>query len=344
MMTVRELAEKIGGEIEGDGSREVSGVCPLNDIREHCVTYLEMQRDSFMMENKAPAAVICTKAAVVEGQTLIRSSNPKLSFTLALEIFYPARRPEAGIHPTAVTGGNVEIDPSVSVGPNCFVGDNSRIGAGTTLGPNVVVGSNVKIGEGCRLHPNVTVLDGCEIGNRVILHSGVVVGADGFGYIEIEGMRKKVPQVGIVIIEDDVEIGANSAVDRATLGVTRIGRGTKIDNLVQIGHNVKLGEDCVLCGEVGISGSCEIGDKVIFGGQAGVSDHIKIGHGAILGGKSGVISDVPAGAFYSGFPARPHRETMKALSLLKKLPEIVENLEASAGSEKSEKGIGNRED
>ncbi len=337
MMTVRELAEKVNGVVEGDGSREVIGICPLDDIKERCVTYLEMQRDSFMLENKAPAAVICTKAAAIEGQTLIRSSNPKLAFTLALEIFHPVRRPGAGIHPSAVIGGNVEIDESVSVGPNCFVGDNSKIGAGTTIGPNVVIGNDVKMGNDCVLHPNVTVLDGCEIGNRVILHSGVVVGADGFGYIEVEGRRKKVPQVGIVIIEDEVEIGANSAVDRATLGATRIGRGTKIDNLVQVGHNVKIGEDCVLCGEVGISGSCEIGDKVIFGGQAGVSDHIKIGSGAIIGGKSGVISDVPAGAFFSGFPARPHRETMKSLSLLRKLPEIVENLEASAGSEKSEK-------
>lgn len=328
MTTVRELAERIGGAVEGDPGRVVAGVCPLADIRKDCVTFLEKQRDAGTLEGKAPAAVICTRAAKVEGQTLIRSDNVKLSFALAVEFFHPYKKPPAGVHPAATVDPTAMVDPSAAVGPNCCVAAGAKIGAGTVLTANVFIGSGAVVGRDCLIYPGVNVLDHCEIGDRVILHSGVVIGADGFGYVWDGERHRKVPQAGRVVVEDEVEIGANSAVDRATLGITKIGRGTKIDNLVQVGHNVQVGEHCIICGCVGISGSAEIGNRAVLGGQVGVSDHVKIGDGAILGGKSGVTDDVPAGAFYSGFPARPHRETMKTLSALKKLPNIIEKLKS----------------
>jgi len=336
MITVNDLAEKIGGEVEGNGGREVSGICPLSEVRAGCVTYLEKQRDAGMLEGTDPAAVICSKAAQAAGLTLIRAANPKLAFALALGILHPVRKPAPGAHTSAVIDSSAEVDPSAPVGPNCYLGENAKIGADSVLGANVVVESGAVIGRDCKLYPNVTVLDRCRLGDRVILHSGVVIGADGFGYVQDGGVNRKVPQIGIVVIEDDVEIGANSAVDRATLGATRIGRGTKIDNLVQIGHNVRIGEECILCGSAGISGSCELGDRVILGGQAGLSDHVKIGSGAIIGGKSGVLNDVPAGAFYSGFPAVPHRENMKMLSALKKLPDMIGGREKEGKKEPKE--------
>ncbi|MFA6448416.1 MAG: UDP-3-O-(3-hydroxymyristoyl)glucosamine N-acyltransferase [bacterium] len=336
MITVNELAVRIGGEVEGDGAREVHGICALSEIQESCVTYLEKQRDEGMLEGAKPAAVICSRAVAIKGQTLIRAANPKLAFALALEMLYPPRKYAAGAHPSAVIESGAVVDSTASIGPNCYVGEGAHIGANAVLCANVVVVAGAAIGADCVLKPNVTVLESCELGERVILHSGVVIGADGFGYVQDQGINRKVPQVGRVVIEDDVEIGANSAVDRATLGATRIGRGTKIDNLVQVGHNVRIGEDCILCGSAGISGSCELGDRVVLGGQAGVSDHIKIGSGVMIGGKTGVIADIPAGAFYSGFPARPHRENMKMMSALKKLPDILEKLEELAKSVKQD--------
>lgn len=336
-MTIKELAERIGGEVEGDAGREALGVCSLDEIRDGCVVFIEKQKDDGgLLAGKDLSAVICSKTAQIEGQTLIRCANPKMAFALALGVFHPPHKPAPGVHPTAVVEEGAEVDPAASVGPNCFVGAGAKIGAGAVLRANVVVGPRAVVGKDCLLHPNVTVLDECVLGDRVILHSGVVIGADGFGFVEEGGRRTKVPQVGRVIVEDDVEIGANSAVDRATMGETRIGRGTKIDNLVQVGHNVHIGEDCVLCGEVGISGSCRIGSRVILGGQAGVSDHIKIGDNVLIGGKTGVIADIPSGVFYSGFPARPHRENMKMHALLKKLPEIISRLEQFIGEEKKD--------
>jgi UDP-3-O-[3-hydroxymyristoyl] glucosamine N-acyltransferase len=342
-MTVNELAELIGGEVKGDGGRAALGVCPLDDVREGFIVYLEKQKEACLLDGKEPAAVLCSPAAAIEGQTLIRCAKPKLAFALALEIFHPPRKHACGVHPSAVVEAGAEIDPTASIGPNCYVGEMAKIGSNTVLRANVALGPGAVVGNDCLFHPNAVVLNGCVIGDRVILHSGAVIGSDGFGFLEDRGKRKKIPQTGRVVIGDDVEIGANSAVDRATLGETRIGSGTKIDNLVQVGHNVHIGENCVLCGQVGIAGSCEIGSGVIFGGQAGVSDHVNIGDNALIGAQSGVICDVPAGLFFSGYPARPHRENMKTLSLMKKLPELVRLAEklAKDGQEDGGENTGN---
>jgi UDP-3-O-[3-hydroxymyristoyl] glucosamine N-acyltransferase len=324
--TVGKLAEITGGVTEGDAGRAVAGVCPLSEAKEGYATFVENQKAVALLEGKNPAVVICGGKIAVEGQTLIRSDNPRLSFALAINFFHPRKKPDPGIHPSAVVDPAAVVDAAAVVGPNCCVAARARIGAGTVLLANVYIGADAVVGMDCFLNPNVSVMERCEIGDRVILHSGVVVGADGFGFVWDGERHRKVPQVGNVVIEDEVEIGANSAVDRATLGETRIGRGAKIDNLVQIGHNVSVGEHAILCGCVGISGSVRIGARAILGGQAGVSDHVEIGEGAMIGGKAGVTDNVPPGVFYSGFPARPHRENMKTLSALVKLPDLVEKI------------------
>jgi len=337
MITVGELAEKIGGEVQGEHTRRVTGVCSLSDVERDCVTFLNSQRDAVLLEGKNPAAVICGRTMRVSGFTLIRADNPKLAFALAIDFFHPREKPAPGIHPSAVVDAGAFVDDSATVGPNCCVVRGAKIGAGTVLTANVYIGANAVVGRDCLLYPNVCLLERCEIGDNVVLHSGVVIGSDGFGFVRDGRKYIKVPQVGRVVIGDGVEIGANSVVDRATLGATLIGRGTKIDNLVQIGHNVEIGEDVIICGCVGISGSARIGDRVILGGQAGVSDHVKIGDDAILGARAGVVDNVPPGAFYSGFPARPHRENMKSISAVNRLPEIIKKLETGkARSDSSE--------
>jgi UDP-3-O-[3-hydroxymyristoyl] glucosamine N-acyltransferase len=346
-MTVGEIAKIIGGDAEGDAEREAFGVSPLDVAEEGSVVWLERRRDASLLDGKDPAAVICPPDVEVEGRTVIRAKNSKLAFAKAVELFNPYRKHEPGIHPSAVVSPEAVAHPTCAIGPNCCVEAGAAVGAGSVLRANVFLGLGAKVGEGCLLHPNVVVLDGCEIGNNVTLHSGVVIGADGFGYVRDEsGNHYKVPQAGRVVIEDDVEIGANSAVDRATLGETRVGRGAKIDNLVQIGHNTRIGDRCVICGSVGVSGSVTVGPDTIMGGQAGISDHINIGAGAIIGGKAGVISDVPDGKFYSGFPARPHRENIKILSASEKLPELIKRVEefllgAEAQNKKVKSDYGN---
>lgn len=329
-MKVSELAELIGCEIEGGNpNSDILGMSPLDEIKDGSLVFLEKTKDAEMLKRGRPAAIICSKAAKVEagGAALLRADNPRVAFVRAMRQIYKPEEFEPEIHATAVVEDGAVVAPTAYVGANCFVGAGSMVGDRAIMRPGSHVGRNSTIGEGCLLHPNSTVLDRVELGKRVILHSGSVVGSDGFGYVQDEGVHMKVPQVGKVIIGDDVEIGANSAVDRATLGATVIGRGTKIDNQVQIGHNVKIGEYCLICGSVGISGSCEIGNGVVLAGQVGVSDHVKIGDRAILGGKTGVSDDIPPGVLYSGFPARPHRRTMKIFSALDKLPEIVEKVE-----------------
>ncbi len=327
MITAGELSEIVRGELEGNDEKLVKGISSLDDAAMDTVVYVEKQKDAWKLDRRKPAAVICSRALKLEGHNLIRCKDTRLSFGLAMRYFFPPEEHIGGIHPTAVVEEGAAVAPDASIGAHCFIGAGTGIGAGTVIHPGCHIGQNVSIGKDCLLHPNVTVLDRCKIGERVILHSGCVIGADGFGYVNDDGFQMKVPQVGNVCVEDDVEVGANTTIDRATLGTTRIGRGTKIDNLVQIGHNCNIGENCIICGQVGFSGSCTIGDGVILAGQVGISDHITIGEGAILGGKSGVYENVPEKVFYSGFPARPHRQTMRILSLLEKLPELAAKID-----------------
>jgi len=325
-ITLGEIAERIGGTLEGDAGVEVSGICSIDDLREGHVVLLEKGRDAGKVEGKPLAGVICAPGAQVKGHNLIRTEATRVAFAQLLALFHPQTKPEPGIHPAAVVHESAVIGSDVSIGACAVIDADARIGDDTVIHPSAYIGARVSVGNGCVIYPMTCVLHNCVIGNRVILHSGVVIGADGFGYVKDGERHRKIPQAGNVVIEDDVEIGANSAVDRATIGSTVIGSGTKIDNQVQVGHNVKVGKNCIICGQVGIAGSCVIGDSVTIAGQAGISDHITIGSNVIIGGSAGVITNVPDNSFYSGFPARPHREAMKLLSAVQKLPEMEKKI------------------
>jgi len=240
----------------------------------------------------------------------------------ALEILHPRHRPEAGVHPSAVVASDAEVGEGVAVGPHVSIGSGTRIGPRTVVGAGCVIGRHVEIGSDTLLHPRVVIEDGCRVGCRCILQPGVVIGGDGFGFATVDGVHHKVPQVGIVVVEDDVELGANVCVDRATLGVTRIGRGVKVDNLVQIAHNVEVGAGSILVAQVGISGSTQLGHHVMMGGQAGVVGHVMLGDGVLVDAKAAVFKSVPAGTRVGGIPAREHREWLRDSANLRRLESL----------------------
>ncbi len=324
--TLSELADLVGGRIVGDGEVEIRRVASIEEAGVGDITFLVDSRyRSYLPSCKASAIIVGSEGAVSSepGKNFLQVDQPYLAFAKVLQAF--ARQPQfdsqispqSTVHRTAILGEKVTIFPYV------YVGERAKVGCGTVLFPGVFVGDGVVIGEDCILHPQVTVREDCRIGNRVVLHAGVVVGSDGFGYAVEGGARKKIPQVGIVEIKDDVEIGANTTVDRATLGRTVIGSGVKIDNLVQIAHNVVVGEDSVIVAQAGIAGSTQIGKEVILAGQVGIVNHVKIGDRARIGPQSGVAQSVPPGAtLSSGINAAPHREWLKVMTLLPRLPKL----------------------
>jgi UDP-3-O-[3-hydroxymyristoyl] glucosamine N-acyltransferase len=310
-LTLAELAEALGAELLGDGGVMISGAGGLEDAAEGDLVRVDSTR--FL-----PAALASPAAALLVGpgqdpedRPALRVPDPRAAFARALELFYPARWPPPGIDPTARLGPDVSLGEGCSVGAYVVIGARVSLGAGVILYPFVSVGDDVEIGQGSVLFPSVTLYDRVCLGRRVRVHSGTVIGADGFGYVVDQGAVRKVPQVGTVVIEDDVEIGASAGIDRAMTGETRIGAGTKIDNMVQVGHNVRVGRSCLIAAHVGIAGSCVIEDGVVIGGMAGLKDHVRIGRGAVIGAQSGVWGDVPAGTVVSGDPARPHRENLR---------------------------------
>lgn len=327
-VTLKELASVLGADVEGDANAHAQGVCALDAPAAGHVVFLEKPAQAAALIDSGVAAVLCSLTADIPGFNLLRAENPRLAFARALAYFHDAPRPAPGAHPRACVHENAEVHAQASIGACAVVEQGACIGAGTVLHAGAYVGANARIGAQCILHPNSTVLQNCVLGDRVTLHSGSVIGADGFGYVLHQGEHVKVPQVGRVVIGSDVEIGAGTTVDRATLGDTVIGDGTKIDNQVQVGHNCRIGRGVIICGSVGISGSCTIGDYAVLAGQAGVSDHITIGARAIIGGKAGVTRDVPEGKFYSGMPAGPHRDAMRQVGALQKLPDLLKDIHA----------------
>jgi UDP-3-O-[3-hydroxymyristoyl] glucosamine N-acyltransferase len=329
--TLDELAGRLGAEVIGDGGHEVSGVRAIDDAGPEDLSFLHNPKYAEKARSSRAGAILVADAGAFPGRDLLVCREPYLATARALELFYPAERPAAGVHPSAVLAENVVVEDGASIGPHCVIGGGSRIGNDSVIGPGCVLGSGVMIGAACTLHPRVVIEDRCRIGDRCIIHSGTVVGADGFGFATVEGVHHKVPQVGIVVLEDDVEVGANVCIDRAALGETRIGRGTKIDNLVQVAHNVQVGEHCLLVAQVGISGSTEIGHHAVLAGQAGIVGHIRIGSGAVVGAQAGVTKDVPDGATVAGYPARKFREWLKTnanMARLDDLRQLVKRLEA----------------
>lgn len=327
-MRLDELAERLGCRLEGSGELEVGGLRGLEDAGPQDLSFVAAERYLPRLKASAAGAVILAEGWPAVDRPALRTANPVLAFARALTLFHPPGAPAPGIHPTAVVAPDARVAPDASVGALSVLGPGAAVGPGTILEAHVTVGAGVRIGRGCRIGAQVVLRDGVEVGDRVTIHSGAVIGADGFGFARDGRRYVKIPQVGRVVIEDDVEIGANAAIDRATLGETRIGRGTKIDNLVQIGHNVRVGADTVIVAQVGISGSCRVGSRVTLAGQVGVVDHVEIGDEVIVGAQSGVTKDIPPGSVVLGSPAVPHGEFKRRVAATARLPELRKLLRA----------------
>jgi len=338
-MTVGEIARLVGGKVDGEESREIQGVAGLETANPHELAFAEGERAVAVAAASRAGCVLVAEGVTIAERTTIAVARPKLAFVRAAEALLQPPTPSRGIHPTALVDAEAQVAPDALVGPYVVIARGARVGAGTQIGAGSYIGEGALIGERCVLYPRVTIYAGAQIGHRVILHAGVVVGSDGFGYVFAEGRHQKFPQIGQVIIEDDVEIGANTTVDRGSLGTTSIGQGTKIDNLVQVAHNVTIGRHCVIASQTGISGSVQIGDYVVMGGQVGIGDHVRIEDRAVLGGGAGILPGkiVRTGETVWGRPARPLREFKRMyahLSHLPKLAEKVKELMRQAGKQK----------
>jgi UDP-3-O-[3-hydroxymyristoyl] glucosamine N-acyltransferase len=342
--SLADLAGRLGAEVVGDGGRMVEGIRPLDRAGAEHLSFLHNPKYVAQALESRAGAILVGSADGLPGRDLLVCSQPYLAVARALEIFHPRRPSEPGIHPSSVVADDLALGEGASIGPLVVVGRGVSIGERTVIGAGCVVGDGVRIGNDGHLHPRVVVEDGCVIGDRCILQSGVVVGSDGYGFATVDGVHHKVPQVGIVVLEDDVEIQANTTIDRATMGETRIGKGTKIDNLVQVAHNVQVGEHCLLVAQVGISGSTKIGRHSVFAGQAGVAGHLELGERTMLGARGAAMKSFPeAGNVLAGFPARPQKEWMKSQAALqridglrKKVLELerrLRDLEPAAGEE-----------
>jgi len=326
--SLRELAALVGGRVTGDETVLIQGVAGLDEAGEREITFLANPKYAHKIAGTRASAVIAPQGADLCGRSGIETANPYLAFAKILTLFHASPSPPKGVMPGAYVGDGVTLGEGVTIYPGACVGDNSAIGDRVTLFPGATIYDGVELGNDVTLHANVVIRERCRIGNRVTVHSGAVIGSDGFGYAPDGKGWYKIPQIGIVVIEDDVEIGANAAIDRAALDVTLIRRGTKIDNLVQIAHNCIIGENCMIVSQVGISGSSKLGDHVTLAGQVGLAGHLEIGANTIVGAKSGVPGNLPGNAMYSGIPAIPHKEWLKSMSTIPRLPDMRKNLNA----------------
>jgi UDP-3-O-[3-hydroxymyristoyl] glucosamine N-acyltransferase len=329
-MKVRELAELVGGRVVGDKERGILRIAELDKAREDEIAYVDNEKFlSAAGESKAGCLIVpLADGEKFPERTAIEVANPKLAFALIGAALHPPVRREPEIHPTAVVAHSADVALTAYLGPHVEIGEHAHVGAYTRIEAGVVVGANVSIGDDCVLHPNVVLYDGVTIGNRVILHAAVCLGADGFGYVRHDHGYQKFPQIGTVVIEDDVELGAHTCVDRAALGRTRIGRGTKLDNMVHVGHNCDIGERVVIAAQTGISGSVVIEDDAIIGGQVGFGDHTRVQKGAVIGSKAGILPGkiVRPGVWW-GIPVQPLDQYKRMNAFLNRLPERIKKLE-----------------
>lgn len=337
-ITIGDIAKLLDAELVGDAQTLITGVASLDSATPGSIAFIEHERLLKTAMTSSAAALIAPadlaakmrRAGRASGskpsKPMVLTGNPRLAFTKVMEFLQPLHMPELGIHPTAIIEPDAYIGDGVTIREYCYVGHHAHIGDGVVLYPHVIVGDGAQIGNASTLFPSVVLNHHVHIGERVRIHSGSVIGGDGFGYVPDAGKHRKVPQIGTVIVEDDVEIGANVCIDRATMGATRVGAGTKIDNLVQVAHNVQIGRNCILCGQVGLSGSVVIGDDCVLAGQVGVRDHIKVGKGAVVGARAALMSNVGDGQFVAGAPAVPHRDHMKMEAATRRLPEALRTL------------------
>lgn len=326
--TVKELADYLGGVVQGDGDVLISGLGALETAGPDALTFLANPRYASKVAETSAGAVLMAPGGERYGRTAIEVANPYLGFAKLLTLFYTAPHEPKGVLPAAIVSETATIGEGASIYPGACIGRNVVIGNRTVIYSGAVLYDNVIIGEDCTIHANAVVRERCRIGSRCIIQPGAVIGSDGFGYAPDGSGYYRIPQIGIVVLEDDVEIGANSCVDRAAIEVTLISRGTKLDNLVQIAHNCQIGEDCMIVSQVGISGSTKIGNHVTLAGQVGVAGHLTIGDNVLVGAQSGVPSSLPANAAYSGTPTMPHKEWLKSAMVVPRLPELKKTISA----------------
>jgi UDP-3-O-[3-hydroxymyristoyl] glucosamine N-acyltransferase len=326
--TIAEIAKLLDGEVVGDGTVALTGFALAETARPGDLTFAETEDYFAAVEKGAATAIIAGKNCVSTNKILIRVANPRIAFAQAMAVFFPEPKYAAGIHPSAVIAQSAQIDPTAHIGPHCTIGERVQLGANVVLQAGNFIGDDSVLGEATNLFPHVTLYPRTHIGRRVRIHAGSVIGADGYGYVLDQGVHRKIPQVGNVVIGDDVEIGANVTVDRGALGSTVIGKGTKIDNLVQIAHNVQIGEHCIVIAQVGIAGSCKLGNYVILAGQAGLGGHLHVGDKAIVGAQAGVMNDIPAGEKWLGSPAQPDKEFKRQVIAQRHLPGLLKKIAA----------------
>lgn len=323
-VSLDDVARAIGGVVIGDGSVEITGVAGIREAREGELTFLANPRYEPYLERTHASAVIVAENHRSIGKPLIQNPNPYLAFLKAVHFFQGEEAPpDPGVHASAVVADDACVDATACVGANAVIESAAVIGPRSWIGPGCYVGARASVGPETRLHPNVTLREDCVLGARVIVHSGTVIGSDGFGFVRDGEIYRKLPQVGNVVVEDDVELGACVTIDRATTGTTRIGSGSKIDNLVQIAHNVQIGRNCIIVAQVGISGSTSVGDHVVLAGQVGIVGHIEIGAGAQVGAKSGVSKSVKPGEKLFGYPALPVVQAKRIEASLRNLPDLT---------------------
>lgn len=325
--TLKEIADFIGGHLQGDENLIITGISGIKEAKEGEISFLANSKYFSLLEKTQASAVVVPFEIEKAQKNIIRSANPSLAFSkLASEACKNQAYSLKGIHPSAMIAEDAVIGSNVSIGPYAVIENKARIGDNTIIYSGCFIGSETTIGKDCFFYPNITVRERVFIGNRVIVHSGTVIGSDGFGFAQIDGIHQKIPQIGTVVIEDDVEIGANVTIDRARFEKTIIGEGTKIDNLVQIAHNVVIGKHCIIVSQAGISGSTELKDRVILAGQAGIAGHLTIGEGSVVTAKSGVPKSIPPHTVVFGYPAKPQETALRINAIVQRLPLYVKTI------------------
>lgn len=325
-LTAETIAGHLGGQVVGNKELVLTGFAPATLAKPGDLTFAENASFFAKAEQSEASAVLVDQDFTSEKKVIIKVANSRIAFAQALPLFFPDPVIPPGVHPTAVIAATAQVDPTANIGAHCVIGDGAKIGAGVVLHPRVTIGPECEIGAGSVLFPGVTIYHRCQLGCRVRVHASTVVGSDGFGYVFDQGEHRKVPQVGNVIIHDDVELGASVTVDRGTLGPTVIGKGTKVDNLVQIGHNVQIGEHCIVVAQVGIAGSTKIGNHTQIGGQVGIAGHLKIGDHVQIAAQSGVMHDIPSDEKWFGAPAQPDRKAKRMLLAIQQLPRLMKRV------------------
>jgi UDP-3-O-[3-hydroxymyristoyl] glucosamine N-acyltransferase len=322
-ITAAQIAEQLRGTVLGDGAIELTGFNSADNARPGDLTFAEKDSYFTAAEQSQASAILVSGEFASATKVLIRVPNARVAVAKLLPVFFPPDLQPAGIHPSATVAASAQIDPTAHIGPNCVIGARVKIGARSALLGGNHLGRDCQLGDDVCLFPNVVVYTKCRLGDRVTIHAGTVIGSDGYGYVFDEGRHRKMLQVGNVIVHDDVEIGANTAIDRGALGATIIGTGTKIDNLVHIAHNVVIGRNCLVMGQVGFAGSTRLGDYCVIASQSGIAGHLKLGDQATVGAKSGVMRDIPDRGTVLGIPAAPDKQAKRQMIALQQLPELI---------------------